>query len=411
MSHEHPHRAVDVDPTDREPRDHDAHDHDAHDHDAHDHDAHDHAAHDHAAHDHAAHDHDDHGSHGHDHPHDAPRGPVGRLWATLTHAFRPHSHDHADSVDDALVTSAAGIRATKISLVLLAITAGLQVVVFAISGSVALLADTIHNISDAFTSIPLWIAFVLLRRPPSKRFTYGLGRVEDLAGIIIVLFIAASAVLVGWESLQAFADPRGFDNVWLVGVAGVIGFFGNEAVAIYRIRVGRRIGSAALVADGNHARTDGITSLGVLLSAVGVGLGFPLADPIVGIAITVAILVILVGAARDVLRRLLDAVDPAMVDSAEHVLRQVEGVREVEGVRMRWTGHRIRAEADVTVDPDIDVRTAHDVAERARHDLLHAVKGLDDVTIHVGPAHDGGPGDAGHPHALTDHHRAKHSRP
>jgi cation diffusion facilitator family transporter len=341
----------------------------------------------------------------HPHAHAEPRGRPARTWAALTHAVRPHSHDHADSVDDALVTSAAGIRATKISLVLLAVTAGLQVIVFLVSGSVALLADTIHNISDAFTSIPLWIAFVLMRRPPSKRFTYGLGRVEDLAGIIIVLFIAASAVLVGWESLQAFADPRGFDNVWLVAVAGVIGFIGNEAVAIYRIRVGRRIGSAALVADGNHARTDGITSLGVLLSAVGVGLGFPLADPIVGIAITVAILVILVGAARDVLRRLLDAVDPAMVDAAEQVLSGVPGVQEVESVRMRWTGHRIRAEADVTVDPEIDVRGAHDIAENARHALLHAVKGLDDVTIHVGPAHDGSTAAATHPHALTDHHR------
>jgi cation diffusion facilitator family transporter len=341
----------------------------------------------------------------HPHAHAEPRGRPARTWAALTHAVRPHSHDHADSVDDALVTSAAGIRATKISLVLLAVTAGLQVIVFLVSGSVALLADTIHNISDAFTSIPLWIAFVLMRRPPSRRFTYGLGRVEDLAGIIIVLFIAASAVLVGWESLQAFADPRGFDNVWLVAVAGVIGFIGNEAVAIYRIRVGRRIGSAALVADGNHARTDGITSLGVLLSAVGVGLGFPLADPIVGIAITVAILVILVGAARDVLRRLLDAVDPAMVDAAEQVLSCVPGVQEVESVRMRWTGHRIRAEADVTVDPEIDVRGAHDIAENARHALLHAVKGLDDVTIHVGPAHDGSTDAATHPHALTDHHR------
>lgn len=349
--------------------------------------------HGHGTHDEHAHAHDD---------HQHPRGPLARAWSAVTHAFRPHSHDHADSVDTALVTSAAGIRATKISLVLLALTAGLQVVVFLLSGSVALLADTIHNVSDAFTSIPLWIAFVLLRRPPSRRFTYGLGRVEDLAGIIIVLFILASAVLVGWESIQAFADPRGYDNVLLVALAGVIGFIGNEAVAVYRIRVGRRIGSAALVADGNHARTDGITSLGVVLSAVGVWWGFPLADPLVGVAITVAILLILVGAARDVLRRLLDAVDPQLVDDAEQVLAGVDGVVEVEAVRMRWTGHRIRAEADVTVDPDCSLRTAHDVAERARHDLLHAVRGLDDVTVHVGPAHTDGHED---PHALTDHHR------
>lgn len=351
------------------------------------------------------------------HAHAPAPGPLARAWAGLTHAVRPHSHDHADSVDDALVTSAAGIRATKISLVVLTVTALLQVVVFLLSGSVALLADTIHNVSDAFTSIPLWIAFVLLRRPPSRRFTYGLGRVEDLAGIIIVLFILASAVVVGWESVQAFADPRGYDNVLLVGLAGVIGFIGNEAVAVYRIRVGRRIGSAALVADGNHARTDGFTSLGVVLSAIGIWAGFPLADPLVGLAITAAILVILVGAARDVLRRLLDAVDPEMVDGAEQTLRGVTGVVGVDAVRMRWTGHRVRAEADITVDPAMDVRTAHDVAERARHELLHTVKGLDDVTVHVGPAseghdgheahdgHDASDGHAAGPHALTEHHR------
>ena len=351
------------------------------------------------------HDHDHGHGHGHDHGHDDHGhggGPVARLWRGVAHAARPHSHDHADSVDNALVTSAAGIRATKISLVVLAVTALLQLVVFAVSGSVALLADTIHNISDAFTSVPLWIAFVLLRRPPSRRFTYGLGRVEDLAGIVIVLFIAASAVLVAWESLQAFAGPRAYDNVGLVAVAGVIGFLGNEAIAVYRIRVGRRIGSAALVADGNHARTDGITSLGVLASAVAVWLGLPLADPVIGLVIAAAILVILVSAARDVLRRLLDAVDPALVDEAEAALAAVPGVRSVDGVRMRWTGHRIRAEADLGVDAHLDVAAAHTIAEEARHRLLHAVKGLDDVTVHVGPALAPGVAD---PHGLTDHHR------
>lgn len=346
----------------------------------------------------------DHGHEDHDHAASHDHRPAGaaRLRAGIAHLFRPHSHDHADSVDSALVTSAAGIRATKISLVVLAVTALLQVVVFLLSGSVALLADTIHNVSDAFTSVPLWIAFVLLRRPPSRRFTYGLGRVEDLAGIVIVLFIAASAVLVGYESLQAFADPRAYDNVWLVALAGVIGFLGNEAVAVYRIRVGRRIGSAALVADGNHARTDGITSLGVLASAVAVWLGFPLADPVIGLLIAGAILLILVGAARDVLRRLLDAVDPAMVDSAEAVLAAVPGVLAVDGVRMRWTGHRIRAEADIGVDSRLDVASAHDIAEEARHQLMHSVKGLDDVTVHVGPAHSHRATD---PHGLTEHHR------
>jgi cation diffusion facilitator family transporter len=335
--------------------------------------------------------------HGHDHEH-----PRAGVLAALRHLIRPHSHDHADSVDDALVTSAAGIRATKLSLVVLAVTAIGQAAVFVVSGSVALLADTIHNVSDAFTSIPLWIAFALRTRPPSRRYTYGLGRLEDLAGIVIVLFIAGSAVLAGIESVRALADPREYDNVLLVGLAGIIGFAGNEAVAVHRTRVGRRIGSAALIADGQHARTDGITSLGVLVSAVGAAVGLPLADPLVGLAITAAIVVILIGSARDVLRRLLDAVDPALVDATEASLREVDGVESVSGLRMRWLGHRLLAEADIHVAPALDVTAAHHIAETARHHLLHQVKGLDDVTVHVGPAL--GPDDPD-PHDVTAHHR------
>lgn len=311
-------------------------------------------------------------------------------------------HDHAGSVDNALVTSAAGIRATKASLAVLALTALAQMVVFVLSGSVALLADTIHNVSDAFTSVPLWIAFALRNRPPTRRYTYGLGRLEDLAGIVIVLFIAASAMLAGFESVRALAEPRHYDNVWLVGAAGLIGFAGNEAVAIYRTRVGRRIGSAALIADGQHARTDGITSLGVVVSAAGTAAGFALADPLVGLAITVAILVILFSSARDVLRRLLDAVDPALVERTEDALAHIEGVEAVDDVRMRWVGHRILAEADIQVDPRLDVAAAHDIAEVARHDLLHTIRGLDDITVHVGPAVGARADD---PHDLTAHHR------
>jgi cation diffusion facilitator family transporter len=330
------------------------------------------------------------------------RGPLARAWAGLRHTVTPHSHDHAESIDTAMVTSAEGIRVTKVSLVVLGVTAVAQMIVFAFSGSIALLADTIHNISDAFTSVPLWIAFALRARPPSRRYTYGLGRLEDLAGIIIVLFIAASAALAGWESVRALGNPREYDNVGIVALAGIIGFIGNEAVAIYRTRVGRRIGSAALIADGQHARTDGITSLGVLVSAIGVWLGFPQADALVGLAITAAILVILIASAKDVLRRLLDAVDPDLVDSTEATLAAVEGIEAVDAVRMRWVGHRLLAEADVAVSPELDVGSAHLIAERARHELLHAVKGLDDITIHISPTV--APGEPDH-HDLTAHHR------
>jgi len=269
--------------------------------------------------------------------------------------FRPHSHDATDSVDSALEASAEGIRAVKISLVALGITAVLQLLAVIYTGSVALLADTIHNFSDALTAVPLWIAFVLGRRAASRRYTYGYGRAEDLAGVFIVLMIAMSSVLAGYESIRRLLDPRPITHVGMVIVAGIIGFTGNEIVAGYRIRVGRKIGSAALIADGLHARTDGFTSLAVVIGALGVLAGFPLADPIVGIVITVAILFVLRGAVTDIGRRLMDAVDPALVDTAEISLRSVPGVRDVETLQLRWVGHRMRAEAAVLVDPEITV--------------------------------------------------------
>ena len=297
-------------------------------------------------HDHG-HDHDTEQDHGHDHGHGHATGARG--W--LANTFRPHSHDAADSVDAALETSARGIRAVKISLVVLGVTALIQAVLVLTTGSVALLADTIHNLSDALTAVPLWIAFALGRRPATRRYTYGFGRAEDLAGVFIVLMIVLSALIAGWESFRRLLDPQPLSHVWVVIAAGLIGFAGNEVVATYRMRVGRQIGSAALVADGVHARTDGFTSLAVVVGAIGVAAGFPLADPIVGLLITVAILFVLKGAVRDIYRRLMDAVDPALVTATEHSLQHTPGVIDVETVRLRWVGHRVRAEAGSPLTP------------------------------------------------------------
>ncbi|UUW88745.1 cation diffusion facilitator family transporter [Pimelobacter simplex] len=228
--------------------------------------------------------------------------------------FKPHSHDAADSIDSALESSVEGIRALKISLVILGLTAVAQLAIVLLTGSVALLADTIHNFSDALTAVPLWIAFVLARRAPTRRYTYGYGGAEDLAVVFIVAMIALSAVIAGYESIDRLINPREMSNVGVVLAAGVLGFVANEAVAVYRIRVGRKIGSAALVANGLHARTDGFTSLAVAAGAIGVMAGFPLADPIVGLLITIAILFVLKGAARDIYRRLMDAVEPEVLD-------------------------------------------------------------------------------------------------
>ncbi len=337
------------------------------------------------AHDHA---HTHHG-HGHDHDH-AHEGRGGRVGAALREVFAPHSHDASDSIDGALESSAAGIRAVKISLLALGATAIVQLAIVLVSGSVALLADTIHNFSDALTAAPLWIAFALGRRAATRRYTYGFGRAEDLAGLFVIAMIALSAAVAAYESVRRLIDPVTIDHVGWVAAAGLVGFIGNELVAVYRIRVGRRIGSAALVADGLHARTDGFTSLAVLLGAGGVALGFPLADPVIGILITIAILAVLRTAVRDVLRRLLDGVDPELVDTAERALAAEPGVTAVRSVKMRWIGHRLHADAELDIDPETSLTEAHRIAHDAEHTLTHAVPKLSTALIHAYPSgHDG----------------------
>ncbi|MDV3135026.1 cation diffusion facilitator family transporter [Mycobacterium sp. 29Ha] len=299
-----------------------------------------------------------------------------------------HSHDHTDRVDDALRDSAAGIRAVKISLVLLGTTAAAQLIVVAVSGSVALFADTVHNFSDALTAVPLWIAFAMSRRPATRRYTYGFGRVEDLAGLFVVTAIAVSALVAAVQAVRRLVDPVPLNHLSWVVAAGIIGFIGNEVVAVYRIRVGRRIGSAALRADGMHARADGLTSLAVVAGAVGVWLGFPLADPIVGLVIAGAIGVVLVIATRDVFGRLLDRIDPEYLDTARTVLSRQPGVRGVRRVRMRWIGHRLEADTELDVDPSRSLADAHAVAHAAEHELAHAIPKLGSVVVHAYPAHE-----------------------
>ena len=300
------------------------------------------------------------GSHDAGHEHEHEHSEPG-LMARLRHVLRPHSHEPADQVDATMEASAEGMRVLWITLAVLGVTALLQAAVTVLSGSVALLGDTLHNAADALTALPLGVAFILGRRPPTRRYTYGYGRAEDLAGIVIVLTIAASSALAAYEAITRLMHPRHVSDLIAVAAAALVGFAGNELAAVYRIRTGRKIGSAALVADGLHARTDGLTSLAVLLGAGGVALGWDWADPVVGLLITVAILAVLRQAAREIYRRLMDAVDPALVDQAESTLRGVPGVLDVGQVRLRWIGHQIRAECEVVVKPDITAAQAHDL--------------------------------------------------
>lgn len=344
-------------------------------------------------HDHDDHEHD-HGDHDHgDHAH------AGGLRGRLHGLFSTHSHDPGDQVDTALEASSEGMRALRISVAGLGATAVLQLLVVLASHSVALLGDTLHNFADALTAVPLAVAFTIGRRPPNRRYTYGYGRGEDLAGVAIVVTIAASSALAAYESVLRLLHPHHVSHLPAVMAASIIGFVGNEVVAAYRIRVGRRIGSAALVADGLHARTDGMTSLAVLVGAAGVALGWKAADPVVGLVITVAILFVLRNAARDVYRRLMDAVDPELVDRVEAVLRATPGVVGVGEVRLRWIGHALRAEVRIVVDGSVTVAAGHDIAEECHHRLLHQVPRLTEAIVHADPSatdHD--------PHDGTAHH-------
>ena len=277
------------------------------------------------------------------------------------------------------------MRALWISFAGLTVTAVAQLAVVALSGSVALLGDTLHNFADALTAVPLAVAFVLGRRAATKRFTHGLGRCEDLAGLAILAVMFASAVLAAWTAVDRLLHPRDMHALGWVAAAGLAGFLGNELVARYRIKVGREIGSAALVADGLHARTDGFTSLAVLLAAGGSWLGWRWADPVVGLLITVAILTVLWSAAKEVFARMLDAVDPSLVTLAEQTLAATPGVRGVDVVRLRWVGHNLVAESEVDVEPTLTLVQAHTIAHEAESRLMHALPRLTQALIHAHP--------------------------
>jgi cation diffusion facilitator family transporter len=306
-----------------------------------------------------------------------------RAW--LGEIFRPHSHDVTDSIDSALESSERAIRAVKISFGALLVTSALQLTVIIASGSVALLADTIHNFGDALTAVPLFLAFRLARRPPTRRYTYGYGRAEDVAGLFVIAMITLSAVVAAYEAVLRLASPEAIDHLDWVAAAGLVGFLGNELVARYRIHEGRAIGSAALAADGYHARTDGFTSLAVVLGAVGVWLGADAADPIAGLLISVAILVVLRTAVIDILRRLMNSVDPELVDHIEHEAGHAPGVRAVHDVRVRWEGHRLHAELDIGIDPALSVTEAHYLAHDVEDALTHHIAHLDAASVHVEP--------------------------
>lgn len=317
---------------------------------------------------------------GHTHDHEHRSGIIG--W--IQHTFA-HSHDFHEKVDDAMESNERGFWATKWALVSLGITTVLQMIIFYFSGSTALFADTVHNLGDGANSIPLLIAFALQRRVASRKYTYGYGRTEDVAGLVIVISIAVSAFVAGYESTRKLIDPQPMDYLGWVAAAAIIGFIGNEAVAILQIRTGRQIGSAALVADGQHARIDGFTSLAVLIAVFGTLAGFPIIDPIIGLLITVAILFILKDSSAQIFRRMLDGIEPNILDEVEHAPAHVDGVRGVENARARWQGHRVHADLDVLVDDDLTVAQSDQIVANVKQALADHVPSFGDANVMVRP--------------------------
>ncbi|HEX4865073.1 MAG TPA: cation diffusion facilitator family transporter [Acidimicrobiales bacterium] len=314
-----------------------------------------------------------------------------------------HSHGHSHvGPDRSAVFSGEGIRAIKISTFGLLLTALIQFVVVWIGGSVGLLADSLHNFADVFTTVALWIAFNASRRAADRRYTYGYDRFEDLVGVVIVGIIGLSCVISGFEAYRALVRPHRVTEIGVSIAAGVVGIVGNELVARFKIRVGRKIRSAALVADGIHSRTDGWVSAGAVSGLIGVSLGYPKADPVAALVITAAIAWVTVTAAREVVARLVDRVEEGLIDSIEQQARSVQGVADVHDVRARWAGRSLYVQMDLAVPEDLPLRDAHAIAEEVRHAVLHGTDGVSEVTVHVDPWSEANHRSAYH--VLTAHH-------
>jgi cation diffusion facilitator family transporter len=341
----------------------------------------------------------EHGTHAHDHEeHDHHHGHSG-------HDEEGHGHEHG-KIDADLYGNSAGLRAVRISTVGMFIVAAIQFTIAWIGGSAGLFADALHNFGDVFTTIALWIAFVISNRAANQRYTYGYYRSEDLAGIFIVLVIIASATASAVESMQKLASGNIPTQIYLSMAAALVGVAGNELLAQYKISVGKRINSVSLIADGHHSRIDGLTSLAAFIGLVGAKLGFPKADPIAGIVITIVIVTVVFSTSRSVLQRLLDAVDPHIVPLIITIASTVPGVEKVTDVRARWVGHTLHVIMTIEVDAELTLSKAHAIAEKVRHQLFHEIKGISEVLIHTDPS-----SASGDYHQELAHHIQEAQRP
>jgi len=347
------------------------------------------------------HPHNEHDHNGHKHHHDDehPHEHEHR------HGHGGHGHEHG-TVNAELYSDQIGLRAVQLSTAGMLLVSLIQFTIALIGGSAGLLADALHNGGDVLTTIALWIAFSLSRRAANERYTYGYHRSEDLAGIFIVLVIIASAVASAVESILKLAHGNVPTQIYLSMAAALVGVIGNEALAQYKISVGKRINSVPLIADGQHSRIDGLTSLAALIGLIFVLFGLPIADPIAGLVITIVIITVVYSTSRSVLQRLLDAVDPHLVPAIYKVASETAGVEDVNDIRARWVGHTLHVALNIEVDANKTLAQAHDIAEEVRHRLFHTIEGLSEVIIHTDPhGHDTDP------HAKMAHHLQNANRP
>lgn len=300
-----------------------------------------------------------------------------------------HGHDHGQSHGapggGAELRTAEGVRAAKWSSLALFVTGAIELAIFAVGGSAGLLADAIHNLGDVATTLAIWAAFLVSRRDANERYPYGYHRVEDLAGLFVLLVMLASGIAAGWESVQHLITGAHPTHLAVSAAAALVGFAGNELTALYKTRVGRRIGSVSLVADGAHSRVDGLVSLAALAGIGGVALGFERADGLAGVLITLVIAGVIVATARGVIGRSLDAVDPALTRQVRDVAAAVPGVTIVHDVRVRWAGRALFASLSIALPPETPLGAAHDAAEEVRHALLHEIENLRGIDVHMDP--------------------------
>jgi len=315
------------------------------------------------------------------------------------HAARDRAADHGHVHGVAMGHDRGALRVVAISSLVLAGVAALELTAAALSGSAAVFADGLHNLGDVSTTVALAGAFILSRRAPTRRFPYGYHRGEDLAGLVVLGLIVASAVASGVTSIEHLVHRPRLANIPLALVVALVGFAGNEAVAQYKTAAGRRMGSMALVADGRHSRLDGLASLGAAVGVLGALLGAPMLDPIAGLALTGVIAVVAWETGRTVTGRLLDEADASLVATIETVARTTPGVLAVSEARARWLGRRVLAELTLELAPDAPLSRAHALGEEVRHRLYHRIDPLAEVIVHLDPA-----GDAT-AHQAVSHHR------